>query len=66
MLSIWVTRRSTRRKLLLVIRTMVAMAVAWPIPPSAVVPVAGSRWVRTAVSSSGVSCRYSWAKPMRL
>jgi len=44
MLSIWVTRRSTRRKLLLVIRTMVAMAVAWPIPPSAVVPVAGSRW----------------------
>lgn len=29
-------------------------------------PDAGNRLVRTAVSSSGVSWRYSWANPMRL
>lgn len=34
--------------------------------PSAAVSAVGCRRVRTAVSSSGVRGRYSWAKPMRL
>ena len=39
--SIWVRRRSTRRKVPAVMRTMVAMAVAWAIPPVVRVGVGG-------------------------
>lgn len=64
MRSIWVTRRSTSRKLPPVMGTTVAIAVAWAIPSSVAFALLGRRRVRTAVSSSGVSGRYSWAKPI--
>ncbi len=56
-----------RRKLPQVMRAMVAIAtVSVNSSLPLVMPSVCQRWVRIAVSSSVVSGRYSWAKPMRL
>lgn len=65
-LRTWVSSLSMRRNFPPVILAMVATAVGYPRLSSGLCGPEGMRWASTAVNSSAVSGRNSWAKPMRL
>jgi hypothetical protein len=62
---IWAKRRWTRRKLPPVMRATAAIASALVKSSAASVEPIGAVVLETNASSSRLSGRYSWAKPMR-